>query len=51
MVRSREISAQDAGDQEDVAILITSRYFGQGDEELGRILMRSFLYTVRLNGG
>jgi selenium metabolism protein YedF len=46
MVRSREISAQDAGDQEDVAILITSRYFGQGDEELGKILMRSFLYTL-----
>jgi selenium metabolism protein YedF len=51
MVRSREISAQDAGDQEDVAILITSRYFGQGDEELGKILMRSFLYTLtELNG-
>jgi selenium metabolism protein YedF len=46
MVRSSEISAQDAGDQEDVAILITSRYFGQGDEELGKILMRSFLYTL-----
>jgi selenium metabolism protein YedF len=46
MVRSREISAQDAGDQEDVAILITNRYFGQGDEELGKILMRSFLYTL-----
>ncbi|MDI9467016.1 MAG: sulfurtransferase-like selenium metabolism protein YedF [Bacillota bacterium] len=51
MVRSREISAQDAGDQEDVAILITNRYFGQGDEELGKILMRSFLYTLtELNG-
>ena len=45
MVRSREISAQDAGDQDDVAILITNRYFGQGDEELGKILMRSF-YTL-----
>ena len=51
MVRSREISAQDAGDQDDVAILITNRYFGQGDEELGKILMRSFLYTLtELNG-
>jgi selenium metabolism protein YedF len=51
MVRSSEISAQDAGDQDDVAILITNRYFGQGDEELGKILMRSFLYTLtELNG-
>jgi selenium metabolism protein YedF len=51
MIRSAEISAQDVNAQENVAILITNRYFGQGDEELGRILMRSFLYTLtELNG-
>ncbi len=30
----------------DVAILISSRLFGQGDEELGQALMKSFLYTL-----
>lgn len=51
MIRSSEIPADDLDTQENIAILITSRYFGQGDEELGRILMRSFLYTLtELNG-
>lgn len=30
----------------DVAILISSRMFGQGEEELGQILMRSFIYAL-----
>ncbi|MEQ8173987.1 MAG: sulfurtransferase-like selenium metabolism protein YedF [Syntrophomonadaceae bacterium] len=30
----------------DVAILISSRLFGNGDEELGQILMRSFIYAL-----
>lgn len=30
----------------DVAILIGSRLFGHGDEELGQILMRSFIYAL-----
>ncbi|NLJ71844.1 MAG: sulfurtransferase-like selenium metabolism protein YedF [Syntrophomonadaceae bacterium] len=30
----------------EVAVLITSQYFGQGEEELGRVLMNSFLYTL-----
>lgn len=29
-----------------VAILIKSRLFGEGEEELGEILMKSFLYTL-----
>jgi selenium metabolism protein YedF len=30
----------------DVAILISSRLFGHGEEELGQILMRSFIYAL-----
>lgn len=30
----------------ELAILVTSQFFGQGDEELGKILMNSFLYTL-----
>lgn len=30
----------------DVAILISSRLFGQGEEELGQILMKSFIYAL-----
>jgi len=51
MIRSGQITAEEADIQEDVAILITSRYLGQGNDELGGILMRSFLYTLgELNG-
>lgn len=32
--------------QGDAAILISSRLFGHGDEELGQILMRSFIYAL-----
>lgn len=32
--------------EKDVAILVKSPYFGQGDDELGAILMRSFFYTL-----
>lgn len=51
MVRSGSTSHPAPDDQEDMAILITSRFYGQGEEELGRVLMRSFLYTLNeLNG-
>ncbi|HEX3011235.1 MAG TPA: sulfurtransferase-like selenium metabolism protein YedF [Syntrophomonadaceae bacterium] len=30
----------------DVAILVTSQFFGQGNEELGQVLMKSFLYSL-----
>jgi selenium metabolism protein YedF len=33
-------------DQESIAVLITSNLFGKGDEELGKTLMKSFLYTL-----
>ncbi|HOB12338.1 MAG TPA: sulfurtransferase-like selenium metabolism protein YedF [Syntrophomonadaceae bacterium] len=46
MIRSGQMTAEAADMQEDVAVLITSRYLGQGNEELGGILMRSFLYTL-----
>ncbi|MGI5921862.1 MAG: sulfurtransferase-like selenium metabolism protein YedF [Syntrophomonadaceae bacterium] len=29
-----------------VAILITSQFFGQGNDELGQVLMKSFLYSL-----
>lgn len=50
MTRQGDI-AVDIVSQEDVAILISNRYFGQGEEELGKILMRSFLYTLHEMSG
>lgn len=35
-----------AQEKDDVAILVTNQFFGQGSEELGQILMKSFLYTL-----
>ncbi|MFY9140483.1 MAG: sulfurtransferase-like selenium metabolism protein YedF [Thermacetogeniaceae bacterium] len=35
-----------AEEQEKVVVLVTSNLFGQGEEELGKTLMRSFLYTL-----
>lgn len=37
--------------QEEVAVLVKSDLFGQGDEELGQILMKSFLYTLNETAG
>ena len=31
---------------QDVAIMVKSQYFGQGDDELGAVLMKSFFYTL-----
>jgi len=31
---------------QDLAILVKSQYFGQGDDELGAILTKSFFYTL-----
>lgn len=51
MIRSEEITTEAADLQDNVTILITNRYFGQGEEELGQVLMRSFLYTLgEMNG-
>ncbi|MBO8158190.1 sulfurtransferase-like selenium metabolism protein YedF [Thermosyntropha sp.] len=33
-------------EKKEIAILIKSRLFGEGEEELGQILMKSFLYTL-----
>ena len=51
MIRSEQITTEAADLQDNVTILITNRYFGQGEEELGQVLMRSFLYTLgEMNG-
>ena len=51
MIRSDEITGEAASLEDNVTILITNRYFGQGEEELGQVLMRSFLYTLgEMNG-
>lgn len=33
-------------DQRDTVILISSNLFGKGDEQLGQVLMKSFMYTL-----
>lgn len=35
-----------AEEKKDIAVLIKSRLFGEGDEQLGEVLMKSFLYTL-----
>lgn len=51
MIRSEQITTEAADLHDNVTILITNRYFGQGEEELGQVLMRSFLYTLgEMNG-
>lgn len=51
MIRSEETTCEPASLEDNVTILITNRYFGQGEEELGQVLMRSFLYTLgEMNG-
>lgn len=35
-----------APEKGDIAVLVTSQFFGQGNEELGQVLMKSFLYTL-----
>lgn len=40
-------ACQDAAEEkESVAVLITNNLFGKGDEELGKTLMKSFLYAL-----
>ncbi|HOQ09025.1 MAG TPA: sulfurtransferase-like selenium metabolism protein YedF [Syntrophomonadaceae bacterium] len=46
MIRSGQMAAEATDIQEDVAVLVTNRYLGQGSDELGAVLMRSFLYTL-----
>lgn len=35
--------------KEDAVILITSKYLGEGEEELGQALMKNFIYSIREN--
>lgn len=46
MNKSAGDNNEEAEAQGDIAILVKSRLFGEGDEELGEILMKSFLYTL-----
>lgn len=46
MHKTDEINNINEEKEDDIAILISSKLFGQGDEELGEILMQSFLYTI-----
>ncbi len=46
MSRTDEINIEKGHSTEDIAVLVSSRLFGQGNEELGQILMNSFLYTL-----
>lgn len=41
-----KVEAANGQKSSDIAILIKSRLFGEGEEELGSILMRSFVYTL-----
>ncbi|NPV89844.1 MAG: sulfurtransferase-like selenium metabolism protein YedF [Firmicutes bacterium] len=50
MTPSCECSGFIEGKKDDVAILVTSDLFGRGEEELGRVLMKSFLYTLSESG-
>lgn len=43
-MKKSEAAAKQA--QDDVAILVTTQFFGQGNEELGQLLMKNFLYTL-----
>lgn len=42
-VKCEAIPEQNKGD---VVILVTNQFFGQGNEELGQLLMKNFLYTL-----
>lgn len=46
MSRPQEAERPSPVSRESVAVLITSSLLGKGDEELGRVLMKSFLYTL-----
>ncbi|MDD3853961.1 MAG: sulfurtransferase-like selenium metabolism protein YedF [Syntrophomonadaceae bacterium] len=46
MSRDESLMDVDISMHREVAVLITSRWFGQGEEELGKVLMKSFLYTL-----
>ncbi len=41
-----ESSATVSQDHGNVVVLIASKHFGEGDQELGKILMNSFIYTL-----
>lgn len=46
MTRGREMSECQVENQEKVTIMITGNLFGNGAEELGQILMKSFMFTL-----
>ena len=46
MTRGREMSECQVENREKVTIMITGNLFGNGAEELGQILMKSFMFTL-----
>lgn len=46
MTKEDACQCYQAASEQDVAILIKSQYFGQGNDELGEVLMKSFFYTL-----
>ncbi len=46
MFRSEQVNINKQARSDDIAILVKSKLFGEGDEELGNILMKSFLYAL-----
>lgn len=45
-MRKEAVNGEKTEKKQDIAILVKSRLFGEGEEELGEILMKSFLYTL-----
>jgi len=43
---SEQVQSVDTGDLFDTAVLVTSQYFGSGDDDLGEILMKGYFYTL-----
>jgi selenium metabolism protein YedF len=46
MIKESDISNVEDASSKNIAILIKSQFFGEGSNELGAILMKSFLYTL-----
>lgn len=45
-MRKEAVNGEKTEEKQDIAILVKSRWFGEGEKELGEILMKSFLYTL-----
>ncbi|MGI6453705.1 MAG: sulfurtransferase-like selenium metabolism protein YedF [Syntrophomonadaceae bacterium] len=46
IMRTSETAKDERDSGAEVAILVTSNLFGQGDEELGNVLMKGFIYSL-----